>query len=333
MMKWFNNRSGNWWKVLVITFLSFLSVGNLAAEEAGPREVKVGYVVLDVDGVNSAQQSFTLNIFFRARWHDPKEEHDGEKAIIKDLGDVWHPNIQITNRKKAFDTMEEIVRIEPDGMVSYSQRVWGDFSQILNLADFPFDSQKFEVDLVSVGNSPEEVQFILDDLDVSGISDEFSLPDWEVTGHKAWGHNSVIFKGMDPIPMFTISMEATRYSWYYLVKVILPLVLIVAMSWIVFWIDPEQWSTQIGVATTSMLTLIAYRFTIDRLVPAVSYLTKMDEFILSATMLVFITLCEAVMTGVLTKKGKPDLALTVDKWFRIFIPLSFIALASHAFLS
>lgn len=309
------------------------AVGLLSkSAQAAPREVKVGYVVLDIDGVSSAQQSFTLNVFFRARWHDPEQAHDGEKAIIKDLGDVWHPNIQITNRKKAFDTMEDIVTIEPDGMVSYSQRIWGDFSQILDLADFPFDSQKFEVDLVSVGHTPEEVQFVLDELDESGISDQFSLPDWHVTGHKAWGYNGTIFKGMEPIPMFTISLEAKRYTWYYLVKVIMPLLMIVAMSWIVFWIDPDQASIQIGAATTSMLTLIAYRFTIDRLVPAVSYLTRMDEFILSATILVFITLCEAVTTSVMTKHGKSDLALKIDKWFRFIIPVSFIALTVHAFV-
>jgi hypothetical protein len=51
------------------------------------------------------------------------------------------------------------------------------------------------------------------------------------------------------------------------VKVILPLILIVAMSWIVFWIDPEESGIQISVAITTMLTLIAYRFAVGADLP------------------------------------------------------------------
>ena len=62
---------------------------------------------------------------------------------------------------------------------------------------------------------------------------------------------------------------ASRQTGYYVLKVILPLVLIVIMSWVVFWIDPNEPGTQISVAVTSILTLVAYRFMIDSLLPNV----------------------------------------------------------------
>lgn len=297
-----------------------------------PTEVKMRYVVLDIDGVDSAVQNFTMNLFFRAEWVDPREAHDGDAPINKELSEVWHPNLQITNRQKIFKTMDEVVTIYPDGRVATVQRVWGNFSQILDLKNFPFDSQKFEVTLVSVAHSTDEVQFKLDKDLPSGISPQFSLPDWEILDHKAWGHNTSVFAKMDEASMFTISLEAKRHNEYYILKVILPLFLIVAMSWIVFWIDPEQAGTQIGVATTSMLTLIAYRFSIDSLVPAVSYLTRMDTFILSSTLLVFGTLGEAVITSVLTKHGKAKIATRMDQWCRLIVPAGFLTLACHVFL-
>ena len=318
--------------LLATSSLLFADTRHPNADASEPTEVRMRYVVIDIDGVDSAIQSFTLNIFYRAQWHDPREAHDGGGPIVKDLKDVWNPNIQITNRQKTFNTMDDIVNVAPDGTVTYVQRVWGDFSQILDLKDFPFDSQKFEITFVSVAHSVDDVQFKLDKSKPSGISPKFSLPDWEVLGDKAWGHNASIFEGMDEAAMFTVSMEAKRYNEYYILKVILPLFLIVAMSWIVFWIDPEQAGTQIGVATTSMLTLIAYRFSIDNLVPAVSYLTRMDTFILSSTLLVFATLGEAVLTSVLTKHGKAKLATRMDRWCRLIIPAGFLALACHVFL-
>ncbi|MFD2160602.1 hypothetical protein ACFSW8_16980 [Rubritalea tangerina] len=299
-----------------------------------PTEVKVRYVVLDIDGVDSAVQNFTMNLFFRAEWKDPREAHNEDGSITKSLSEIWHPNIQITNRQKIFKTLDPRAVISQDGTVNVTQRVWGNFSQIFDLKDFPFDSQKFEVTLVSVGHSPEEVKFVLDKAKdkKSGISPKFSLPDWEILGHEAWGFSESIFDGMQPASMFRISLEAKRYNEYYLLKVILPLFLIVAMSWIVFWIDPEQAGTQIGVATTSMLTLIAYRFSIDSLVPAVPYLTRMDAFILSSTLLVFATLGEAVLTSVLTKHGRPELAVRMDRWCRVIVPIGFLTLAVQVFL-
>ena len=55
-----------------------------------------------------------------------------------------------------------------------------------------------------------------------------------------------------------LEFEAHRLLGFYIWKVMIPLVLIVFMSWTVFWIDPVHVAAQIGVATTSMLTFIAY---------------------------------------------------------------------------
>jgi hypothetical protein len=76
------------------------------------------------------------------------------------------------------------------------------------------------------------------------------------------------------------------------------------MLWIVFWTDPEQFGTQVGVATTSMLTLIAFTFVIGGHVPNVSYFTRMDYFILGSTVLVFATLVQAVLTEMMAKAKK-----------------------------
>jgi hypothetical protein len=40
-------------------------------------------------------------------------------------------------------------------------------------------------------------------------------------------------------------------------------------------------------AATSMLTLIAYRFAVDSQLPALPYMTRLDAFILTSTLLVF----------------------------------------------
>ena len=107
---------------------------------------------------------------------------------------------------------------------------------------------------------------------------------------------------------------------------------IVMMSWIVFWLTPSESGTQISVAITTVLTLIAYRFTIGNELPHISYLTRMDIFLMGSTILVFAALLEAALTSRLMKAGNRNLTIKMDLWSRIIFPLSFTGLIIFAFL-
>ena len=136
--------------------------------------------------------------------------------------------------------------------------------------------------------------------------------------------------GVD-LAMVSYEFEIDRYVDYYVWKIILPLGIIVCMSWLVFWIDPTQLGPQIGLSATSVLTLIAYRFLLGNLVPRVSYLTRMDLFILGATVLVFVALIEAVTTCSLTTQGRQEAARRLDRVSRVVFPTAFTVVTVWAF--
>ena len=119
---------------------------------------------------------------------------------------------------------------------------------------------------------------------------------------------------------------------YFVVKIILPLILIVAMSWIVFWIDPKESGIQISVAITTMLTLIADRFAVGAELPKVSYLTRLDFFILSGTILVFASLIEVIVTSTIAQQEKIELARKLDRWSRLLFPAIFSMVAVKIFI-
>ena len=138
-------------------------------------------------------------------------------------------------------------------------------------------------------------------------------------------------KNIEPLSGFHMVVYVDRGVMYYAVKIIAPLLLIVAMSWLVFWIDPKESGSQISVAITAMLTLIAYRFSIGELVPKVSYLTRLDYFILGSTLMVFLALLLVIITSNLAKSGQSQLALHIDWWSRIIFPLMLIVISITAF--
>lgn len=299
----------------------------------GPTRVTIVLFFLDVTEIHSAKQSFTANVFVEARWRDERLAHPGPSIVRKDLEAVWNPRLQIVNRRNLTSTFPNLVEVSPGGDVVYRQRFWGDFSQPLDLRDFPMDRQVYEVEIVAAGYTPEEVELVPEKLATYGLEKEISLPDWSV---EEWKAEAVSFPSVrdeqQVVRLLQFSFAARRKTGYYVYKIILPLILIVAMSWVVFWIDPSEGGIQIGVSMSAMLTLIAYRFAIGADVPKVSYVTRMDLFILGGTVLIFATLLEVIVTSTLARRERLDTARRVDRWARVLFPLLFVLVTAGAFL-
>jgi hypothetical protein len=301
-------------------------------EESVPKRVQIAVYVIDLDAVGTVEQNFTANVVVRLRWHDPSEAHGGPGAIEKPLSDIWCPRLQILNQQRIHPSLPETARIEPDGQVRYVQRYWGDFSQPLALRNFPFDEQDFHLRMVLAGVRRDEVELV-SDADMVGIAEQLSVPDWRVTGWSAGPETWEPVPGTR-LPGFTFRFEAARKRDYYIIKVIVPLVLIVVMSWVVFFTRPGESGTDIGVAMTAMLTLIAYRFAIGGFLPVISYLTRLDYFILGATVLVFSSMAQVVIVAYLVRSNRREWAVNVDRVARILFPAAFVYITVHSlFLS
>lgn len=297
----------------------------------GPLTVKIGVFIIDIDDIDGAEQNFTANVFYAASWYDPNIAERFDEREFLPVTKVWTPNLQILNQQKIWPTLPEVVEVHPDGLVIYRQRVWGQFSMPFDLKDFPFDSQEFVIQFVSIGRHEKEMEIIQSDEMASGLAESFSQADWNILGFKAKSQEYNPMKNIER-KGFMLTFWAKRKTGYYIIKVIIPLVLIVMMSWTVFWIDPKDTGTQVGVAVTSMLTLIAYRFATDALLPKVSYLTRLDYFMLGSTILIFSGLIEVLITTALAKKDKLDLARRVDKNARFIMPLLFAGVIIKAFM-
>jgi len=173
------------------------------------------------------------------------------------------------------------------------QRFWGQFSQPLELHDFPFDHQVLEFNLIGAGNEPGTVKFVEDPEAPSQIADTFSISDWTVDDWAAEEAELSLVRGACPVPTFQMWLKMKRNSGYHLINNVLP---IIRMSWVVFWVLPSNIGPRISVSVTTMLTLTAYRFALNATLLRIAYLTKMDWFILGSSLLIFMSLLQVVVT-------------------------------------
>ncbi len=250
------------------------------------------------------------------------------------LTDVWNPRLTIIGQQMAWKSYPESVEIQPDGTVIYRQKVWGRFSQPLMLRDFPFDQQELSIHIVSAGLREDDVKmvpFVNDAGNTSTIASKFSLPDFDIVSWNA--SPKPYYPSQEEVGLagYEMKISISRHATYYILKVIVPLCLIVVMSWLPRWIDPGQIGTNIGISTSSFLTLIAYLFAITVLLPRVSYVTRMDRFILISTLMVFAGLIQTVANTVLIRREKKQLAERIDRWSRIVYPVLLVIVLGVSF--
>src|SRR6266478_7482487 len=297
----------------------------------GPTRVSIGIWMVDITSIDSAQQSFTAEMALVLRWKDPRLAHTGNGVVRYPLEQVWHPRIAVVNETNSVSRkFPDLVEVEPDGRVTYRQRYAGAFTQPLRLRSFPFDRQTFRLQFVAVRYRPNEVQFVPDQdwidnglKQAGGIAPSITLPDWTIENWNTKSLSYALAPGFE-YSGYAFEFTASRNAQHYVWKVILPLVLIVMMSWAVFWIDPVTSNSQISIAVTSMLTLIAYRYAVDTQVPRLPYMTRIDLFFLVSTLLVFFSLIEVLVTTILDNNHRKKQAQTIDHYCRIIFPAGFL---------
>ncbi len=297
--------------------------------DAGPTKVFVGLYVLDISKINDVDQSMTADFALRVRWRDPRLATDKPGVRTFGVQDIWTPRLTVVNSRRLWKTWPDTVNVDQDGNVQFRQRFFGTLTARLDLHDFPFDRNTVMIELLTAGATPDEVELVLDE-SVTGRASDFSLVDAAIGPGTVTTGTYFFAPGNVDLPSLTYSFEVRRYAAYYLWKIILPLTIIVFMSWLVFWIDPKQFGPQVGLAATAVLTLIAYRFLLGSLMPRISYLTRLDIFIMGATVLVFLGMVEAVTSARIAQKNERR-ARRLDRLSRVVFPSAFVVVTYLAF--
>jgi hypothetical protein len=294
-----------------------------------PTQVLVRLYVNDVIEVRDVEQSFVSDVVLRAEWEDPRLVHTESAGCVAGEQQIWSPRLQPVNLRNIDRLREPELQVSPEGQVVLVTRGVGEFSFEADLSDFPFDAQKLNFVLAST-YGPEAVS-LYSKASAVGFADHFSTANWliEFSGVES---SSLYFAATEKnLASLSINLVGTRLPGYYTWKLILPLILVVMMSWSVFWMAPIHVAPRTGLAATSMLTLIAYRFALASYLPPIAYLTRLDMFLVFASVLVFAALVIAVAVTYVADQGLENQALRINQLARWLSPGLFAGVLLWAF--
>ena len=210
--------------------------------------------------------------------------------------EVWWPSIEFVNASGGGSLDRHWLTIDADGHVAYTARFNALVTSSMHLRQFPFDSQSLYIPIESYFHPSSDVVFVVDE-GSTGFDPSNSLAEWDVLSvATSVDENDYAQLGefFGSYSRFVFDIRIKRQWGFHLWKVFLPLLVIMACSWTVFWI--QDLATNVGIAFTILLTVVAFNLAIADTLPKVPYLTFMDSVMVVSYVGVFLSLL-VVMAG------------------------------------
>lgn len=285
------------------------------------KPVQVGLILIDIYKINSIEESIRGEFVLFVCWEDSSLCIAGQQEDIKiPFEEANVPEVQVLNLQEIQSFGRQMLQVSPEGIVTYRHRYLGDIHQQFDFKRFPFDEQKWTITLFT----PAEGDFrIVADQEHQGLisADSLSITNWRINynGQQAFLNTHFGF----PISTMEINYSLRRNPVFYIWKVVIPIILVVFMSWSVFWIHPTNIAAQLTVSVTAILTLIVFQFSVAQLMPPLPYLTMLDRFTIGADIFVFMAFVETIITSYCENKHRLHLSEAIDYYSRFVFPIAF----------
>ena len=309
-------------------------------KEAGPVVVRARFEFHDILEIDDELEAFEFSGVLTLTWKDPRQAFEPAVAGVdekvfqgsyqfNEISPGWYPQVVLVNESGLYQTSGVVLRIRPDGASTLTETITAAAEVDLEMRRFPFDRHRLVAVFEVLGFDRDEVKMeVASGYESSLLGSDVRVPQWTTTGSgMSTLDRSASYAGRRGVSSaFVASVEVERDSFYMNRLVIIPLTVIVLLSFSVFWMDRSSLGDRTGVSFIGILTGVTYQVLVSDSMPHISYFTLMHAFL----SLSFITMCATVVVnlvvGALDQRGKHELGDHVDHRCRWAFPLVYFGL-------
>lgn len=306
--------------------------------EPSPLPISIGLYVADFPDLDEDEKTFEFEATLSLHWRDgrlafdPAEEGAGERVWEGDyqFAEVfpgWWPQLVLRNQAGPYERQSVTLRVRPDGSVSYEERIQAVAEATLDLHAVPFDRQVYEIVFALAGFGSERVRLVPDP-DRSGRAERMTLIQWEV-GELAWEEREFDAPVAAPheggVSAVTFRLPLERRPGYILYTVVFPLMLLVALTWSVFWMDRESLGSRMDLSFIGILTVVAFQIVVGDKLPRIPYLTLLNAFLYLSYAFLAASVVVNLRVGALDAKGESGRGDRLDRRCRWAFPAGYFA--------
>ncbi|CAA0119189.1 Cys-loop ligand-gated ion channel [BD1-7 clade bacterium] len=305
---------------------------NVTVQTEYPVQAGVGVLLQNINAINEVENSFSVSGYLSVVWCDKSFAVSEtptsklmylEASAAKKLEGLWRPDLYFVNDTHRHMSENIELDIYNDGTMIYSEKFNVVISAVYDLHDFPFDKQLLKITLQSFSWDASQLILVSEPLfngSVSGLSD----PEWEIEDIRSdvyikqdHGERAVFYE-------YDIEVDVQHRPGYFLLKVILPLFLLVSVSWVVFWTRRFDVRFRLGPLLTVMLTIVAFNFTISSALPKVNYMTFFDKLLSFSFITVYLAVAAILVISILHNRNWMRPAHIMNLHCRWIFPVIYI---------
>ncbi len=308
-------------------------------KQAGPVVVLARFEFHDINEINDAAETFEFTGVLTLKWHDPRQAFDAAVAGVdekifqggyrfNELSTGWYPQVVLVNESGLYQKSGVVLRVQPDGTSTLIETLNAAAESEINVRRFPFDGHRLEAVFEVLGFDKDEVQMQVDSDAASSLASEIRLPQWTVKGASTSVRDRpASYAGRRGVSSaLVMSVDVQRKPFYIVRLVILPLIVIVLLSFSVFWMDRSSLGDRLSVSFIGILTGVAYLIVTSQQLPPVAYVTLMHGFVNISFLIMCATVVSNLVVGALDKRGKIELGDRIDRRCRWGFPLAYFGL-------
>jgi len=290
---------------------------NVRPNDTGPPvEVLIEFKLMAFGKIREEDMDYTIDIFFRQWWRDPRLAHGEDKVFNaaldpRKLGPgIWTPDTYFRNVKSS--NYHEIsrenmrLRISKEGDIYFSARITLTAQCAMDLRLFPLDTQNCDLIIESYAYTVDDVIYNWKNRGKSAIEvfaselAQFDMMDI-VTSKKANTNSKGSFDSLKAT--FTLKRRTT----YFIFQHFIPSGFLVFLSWLSFWVDRHAVPARISLVITCILSTMFLFESINSSLPRISYLKAVDYYLI--TSFAFIVSCMVEYVCVLNFPDKASALL------------------------
>lgn len=296
-----------------------------------PIEASIGVKLQQIANIDQKSENYEAVASTLITWNDPALafrpddcQCENEIYTAKDFlsyatnNDIRWPAFTYLNQQNNRWIQNEYVVIQPNGDASYFERFTTTFqAPDFDFRKFPFDTQTFYIRVDSLF-STDFVNFTPSDF--TEVGTQLGEEEWYVTDHEVEVITEPSSTGSET-SSFIFRFYANRHLSFYIFRIIIPLILIITVAWITFFL--QDYGKRVDATTANLLLFIAFNFTIAGELPRLGYLTYMDSLLVGAFFISVLVVIYNVYLKRMEKNERQTWAQRIDKYMIWVYPLGY----------
>lgn len=310
---------------IVKTPVNDIKVPNKSLLSLGTNEVKVGTYILNVRKLEVASGTWVVDFYVWFIW-----EGEGINPM----------NFEIMNGAVEFKDAAVLDTIEVEGRKFKwaSHRIVATLTNDLNFKNYPLDIQKLTIEIEDREQSIDKMKYTINPLE-NNIDDFVKIQGWEVK-EKSCSISTHTYKttfGYDDdnsglvYSRYIFGLKISRPRFSSMLKLLLPLSIILSLSFLSFALSPDKMSQRISLGISTVFTSVAYHINLTSAIPQVSYLTLADRLMISCYFILFCSLISTIYLIRFVDSQQLEKAEKINRYLGFLVPLFGISLIVSQF--